>query len=74
MSQNVSTGIITSTGTCIIHQNEAGPLWIISLLLNIVTISLNSNVSLSGKILMTGVSIKEMIKLSTQKRQLSPVS
>ena len=39
-----STGIITDTGTCIIHQNKAGPLWITSLLLNTVTISLNSNV------------------------------
>ena len=37
------TGIITDTGTCIIHQNEAEPLWITSLLLNIVTISLNSS-------------------------------
>ena len=35
-----SKGIITY----IIHQNEVGPQWIISLLLNIVTISLNSNV------------------------------
>ena len=39
-----STRIIINTGTCIIHQNEAGSLWIISLLLNIVTISFNSNV------------------------------
>ena len=41
-----SIGIITDTGTCIIHQNEAGCLWITSLLLNIVTVSLNSNVPL----------------------------
>ena len=39
-----SIGIITDTGTCIIYQNEAGLLCITSLLLNIVTISLNSNV------------------------------
>ena len=38
------TGIITGKRTCIIHQNETGHLWIASLLLNIVTISLNSNV------------------------------
>ena len=35
--------------TCIIHQNEAGPMWITSFLLNIVTISLNSNVPLSNE-------------------------
>ena len=40
-----STGIITDTGTYTIPQNEAGPMWITSLLLNIVTISLDSNVS-----------------------------
>ena len=28
------TGIITNTGTCIIYQNETGPLWITSLLLH----------------------------------------
>ena len=33
-------------GTCIIHQNEAGPLWLTSLLLNIVIVSLSSNVLL----------------------------
>ena len=38
-----STGIINSARTCIIHQNEIGPLWIISLLLNIVTTFLKSN-------------------------------
>ena len=43
------TSIITNTGTCIIHQNEAGPLWITSLLLHIVTISLNSNVPPSNE-------------------------
>ena len=44
-----STGIIIDTGTCIIHQNEAGPHWITSLLLNIVTVSLNSNVPSSNE-------------------------
>ena len=44
-----STGIMTYTGTCIIHQNEAGLLWITSLFLDIVTISLNSNVSPSNE-------------------------
>ena len=45
-----STGIIADTvfRTCIIHQNEAGSLWITSLLLNMVTISLNSNVPSSN--------------------------
>ena len=38
-----STGIIINTDTCIRHQNEAGPLRIPFLLLNIVTISLSSN-------------------------------
>ena len=38
------TGMITNTGTCIIHPNKAGPLWIPFLLLHIVTVSLNSNV------------------------------
>ena len=41
-----STGIITNTGTCIIHENETDPQWFTSLLLNIVTISLNSSVPL----------------------------
>ena len=41
--------IITDTGICIIHQNEAGLLWITSLLFNIVTISLNSNVPPTNK-------------------------
>ena len=40
----ICTGIITNTGTYNIHQNEAGLLRITSLLLNIVTISLNGNV------------------------------
>ena len=44
-----SAGIITDTGTCIIHQNKAGPLWITSLLLNIVIVSLNSNVPPSNE-------------------------
>ena len=44
-----NTGIITDTGTCIIHRNKAGPLWITFLLLNIVTISLNSNVPPSNE-------------------------
>ena len=39
-----STGIITDTGTCIIPQNEVAFLWIPSLPLNIVTVSLNSSV------------------------------
>ena len=38
-----------SSGTCIIQQNEAGLLWITSLLLNIVTIFHNTNVSLSNQ-------------------------
>ena len=42
-----STGIITNIGTCIIHPNEAGLLLITSLLLNIVTVSLTSNVPVS---------------------------
>ena len=47
------TGMITNTGTCIIHQNEAGPLWITSLLLNVVTISLNSNIPPSNESMYT---------------------
>ena len=43
------TGIITNTGTRIIHQNEAVYLWITFLLLNIVPVSLNSNVPPSNK-------------------------
>ena len=43
------TGVITNTGTCIIHQKEAGPMWITSLLLNIGTVSFNSNVSPSNE-------------------------
>ena len=39
-----STDIITNTRMYIIHQNEAGPLRITSLLLNRVTVSLNHNV------------------------------
>ena len=39
-----STGIITTSRIYTIPQNEAGPLWITSLLLNIVTVSCNSNV------------------------------
>ena len=39
-----STGIITNTELCIIHQNQTGPMLITSLLLNTVTISLNSNI------------------------------
>ena len=39
----------TDTGTCIRHQNEAGPLWITSLLLNIITVSLNSIVPPSNE-------------------------
>ena len=39
-----STGIIIETGTCILYQNEDGPLWITYLLHNIVTTPLNSNV------------------------------
>ena len=35
-------GIITDNGTCIIRQNKADPLWITSLLPNIVTVSINS--------------------------------
>ena len=37
-------GIIADTSTCTIYQNEASPLWITSLLINIVPVSLNSNV------------------------------
>ena len=37
------------TGTCIIYQNETGSLWITSLLLNRVIISLNSNIPPSKK-------------------------
>ena len=44
-----NTGIITDTGTCIIHQNEAGLLWIPFIRLNIVTVSLSSNVPPSNK-------------------------
>ena len=46
-----STGITTDTRTCVIHQNEAGTLWITSLFLNIVTVSLNSNVPPSKEIM-----------------------
>ena len=38
--------IITDTGTCIIHPNEAAPLWITFLFLDIVTFYLNKNVPL----------------------------
>ena len=44
-----SIEIITDIGTCIIYQNEAGPLWITSLPLNIVIISLNSKVPPSNE-------------------------
>ena len=40
-------GIITDAGTCVIHQNEAGPPWITSLLLNIATERNGDYVSLS---------------------------
>ena len=40
-----STGIITNTGTCILPQNEAEPLWITS----IVTVSLNNSVPSSNE-------------------------
>ena len=43
------TGITTNTGTCIIYQNEPALLWITFLLLNIVTVSLNRNVSSSNE-------------------------
>ena len=49
-----STSIITNTRTCMIHQNEAGPQWILSLFLNMITCSLKSNwehLSLPYKIL-----------------------
>ena len=44
-----SKRIITHTGTCIMHQNEAGPLWITSLILNMVIFSLYSNVPPSNE-------------------------
>ena len=44
-----STGIITEIGICIIHKNHSGSQWSTSLLLNIVIVSLNSNVQLSNK-------------------------
>ena len=44
-----STWMITDTRACIIQQNRADLLWIISLFLNIVTISLNSNVPPSNE-------------------------
>ena len=44
-----NTGITTDAGIYIIHQNEVSPLWITSLLLNLVTISLNSNVPPSNE-------------------------
>ena len=44
-----SKGIITDTGTRIIHQNEASPLWITFLLINIVIVSLNRNVTPSNR-------------------------
>ena len=44
MPFSFSIGIITDTGTCIIHQNETDPLWIPSPLLNLVTVSPNYNV------------------------------
>ena len=44
-----SIGIISDTGTCKIYENEAGPQWITSLFLNIVTVSLNSNVPPSNE-------------------------
>ena len=47
------TGIITDTETCIIDQNEAGPLWITSLPLNLVNVSLNINVLPSNKSMYT---------------------
>ena len=40
-----SQGMITFTRTCLTHQNKADSLWITSLLLNIVTVSLHSNVT-----------------------------
>ena len=40
----ISTTIIANTGTYILHQDGAGPLWITSLLLNIFAVSLNSKV------------------------------
>ena len=46
---NRNTGIITDTSTWIIHQNKVGFLRITSLLLNIVTVSLNSSVPPSDK-------------------------
>ena len=39
-----STGNISDERTFIIYQNKAGPRWITSLLLNIVTVSQNCNV------------------------------
>ena len=39
-----NTEIITDTGACIIHETESGPMAIPSPLLNIVTVSLSSNV------------------------------
>ena len=39
-----SIDIMTNTGTCIMYHNQSGPQWITSLLLNIVTVCLNSNV------------------------------
>ena len=51
MSQNVFLfhwkGIYT--GTCIIYENEAGLQWIISLIQNIVTVSLSCNVTPSNE-------------------------
>ena len=44
-----SIGIITDTGTYIMHQNQAIPLWITSLLLNIVIVSFNCNVPPSNE-------------------------
>ena len=48
------TGIITNTGTCIIHQNEAGPLWITILLLHIGESKSNAILFRTGIITNTG--------------------
>ena len=44
-----STGKIRDTGTCIIHQNKASPLWITCLLFNVINISLKRNIVLSNE-------------------------
>ena len=48
---NVKQKIITDIETYISHKNEAGPQWITPLLLNIVAVSLNSNIPLSNEII-----------------------